>query len=99
MDGDAEILAANILAKNILSQVDNDGYRHQIMVTGTRSRSWMVFKTRFTFKNDKVERPSSYLGARLELKSRDTHPIWTVNSVNYAAITKVEKGNYDANAI
>lgn len=44
-------------------------------------------KTQFKFKNDKVEEPSSYLGAKLEWKSLNGQSMWTVTSVKYVRVT------------
>ena len=46
----------------------------------------------FKFKNDKIEEPSSYLGARLARKSINGIECWTITSVDYirAAIDTVE---------
>ena len=48
---------------------------------------------RFKFKNDKVEKPSSYLGARLQKKVINVWDCWTVTSLDYlnAAAEAVEE--------
>ena len=48
---------------------------------------------RLKFKNDKVEEPSSYLGARLQKKVINGWDYWTVTSLDYvkAAVAKVEE--------
>lgn len=50
-------------------------------------------KQHVTFKNDKVEEPSNYLGARLKLKSIEGRDCWTLTSVDYvnAAVKNVEE--------
>ena len=47
----------------------------------------------FKFKNDKVEEPSSYLGARLKKKVINGWDCWTVMSLDYvkAAVATVEE--------
>lgn len=40
-------------------------------------------KERFTFKDDKVEEPSNYLGARLQKRKIDGKDVWTMTSVDY----------------
>jgi hypothetical protein len=46
------------------------------------------------FKNDKIEEPSNYLGARLQKKKINGIDCWSISSVNYvkAAIDNVEEG-------
>ena len=46
---------------------------------------------RFKFNNDKVEEPSSYLGARLQKKVINGWDCWTVTSLDYvkAAVATV----------
>eukprot|EP00978_Attheya_sp_CCMP212_P034976 scaffold149828_cov60-Attheya_sp.AAC.1 len=50
-------------------------------------------QTSFKFKNDKIEPPSSYLGARLQEKEINGRMCWTMTSVDYvnATIKNVEK--------
>lgn len=50
-------------------------------------------KTRFKFKNDAVEEPSNYLGARLAKKTLNGRHVWTMTSVDYikAAIANVKE--------
>ena len=45
------------------------------------------------FKNDKIETPDGYLGAKLEMKSLNGRDVWTITSVSYvkAAIANVER--------
>jgi hypothetical protein len=47
----------------------------------------------FKFTDDKVEKPSNYLGARLQKKRINGIDCWTITSVDYidAAVTNVEK--------
>lgn len=49
-------------------------------------------RERFTFKNDKVEEPSNYLGARLQKRKIDGKDVWTMTSVDYinAAVSTVQ---------
>ena len=46
----------------------------------------------FKFKNDKIEDPENYLGAKLKKKNINGRDCWTITSVDYvkAAITNVE---------
>jgi hypothetical protein len=46
------------------------------------------------FKNDKIEEPSNYLGARLQKKKINGIDCWSISSVDYvkAAIDNVEEG-------
>ena len=48
---------------------------------------------RFKFKNDKVEEPSNYLGARLQKKTINGVQCWTMTSLDYikASIANVEQ--------
>ena len=48
---------------------------------------------RFKSKNDKVEEPSSYLGARLQKKVINGWECWTVTSLDYvkSAVATVEE--------
>jgi hypothetical protein len=50
-------------------------------------------RTRMTFKNDKVEEPSNYLGARLAKKQLEGRTMWTMTSVEYvnAALKTLEE--------
>jgi hypothetical protein len=50
-------------------------------------------QTSFKFKNDKIEPPSSYLGARLQEKEINERKCWTMTSVDYinATIKNIEK--------
>ncbi len=50
-------------------------------------------QSRFKFKNDKIETPSNYLGAKLEVKEMNGYQCWTISSVKYvkAAIQSVEE--------
>ena len=45
------------------------------------------------FKNDKIETPDGYLGAKLGLKSLNGRDVWTMTSVSYikAAVDNVER--------
>lgn len=47
---------------------------------------------RFKFKNDEVKEPSSYLGAKLKLRSLNGTSMWTMSSDNYttAALKNIE---------
>jgi hypothetical protein len=49
-------------------------------------------KARFKLKNDAVETPANYLGAKLALKNLDGKKVWTMSSVEYltAAIKTLE---------
>lgn len=51
------------------------------------------FEQDFKFKNDKVEEPTIYLGARLEPRKINDHECWTMTSVDYvkAAVANVEE--------
>ena len=51
-------------------------------------------QTTFKFKNDAVEPPSIYLGAKLQQKELNGRTCWTMSSVDYinAAFTNVEEG-------
>jgi len=50
-------------------------------------------QTSFKFKNDKIEPPSSYLGARLQEKEINERKCWTMTSVDYinATIKNIKK--------
>ena len=45
------------------------------------------------FKNDKIEEPTNYLGAKIEKKEINGHSVWAISSVDYvkAAVANVEK--------
>jgi hypothetical protein len=47
----------------------------------------------FKFKNDKIETPENYLGARLSLKDINGHKCWSISSVDYVkvAVQNVEE--------
>ena len=51
------------------------------------------FQRDFKFKNDQIDPPTNYLGARLEKKSINGFDCWTVSSVDYvnAAIKTIEE--------
>jgi len=47
----------------------------------------------FKFKNDKVEPPSTYLGAKLKIRNLNGKPCWTISSYDYiqSAIKNVQQ--------
>ena len=44
------------------------------------------------YKNDKIDKPDMYLGAKLQLKQINEHPCWTIGSVEYvnAAVNTIK---------
>ena len=50
-------------------------------------------QSKFKLKNDKVEPPSIYLGAKLRIRYLNTYSCWTMSSYDYvqAAIKNVER--------
>ena len=52
----------------------------------------------FKFKNNKVSKPETYLGARLQQKSINGKSCWTMTSVDYinAAVKNIEKATKDS---
>ena len=53
----------------------------------------MQWKSSRIFKNDRIETPDGYLGAKLEVKNLNGRDVWTITSVSYvkAAIANVER--------
>jgi len=51
-------------------------------------------QSKFKFKNDKIEPPENYLGARVRYKEVDGFWMWTISSVDYmkAAVVNVKEG-------
>eukprot|EP00978_Attheya_sp_CCMP212_P022390 scaffold66783_cov32-Attheya_sp.AAC.1 len=69
-------------------------YVDDILALSIDPRAILVdIQTSFKFKNDKIEPPSSYLGARLKEKEINGRKCWTMTSVDYvnATIKNVEK--------
>eukprot|EP00978_Attheya_sp_CCMP212_P037839 scaffold182004_cov41-Attheya_sp.AAC.1 len=69
-------------------------YIDDILALSIDPRAILVdIQTSFKFKNDKIELPFSYLGARLQEKEINGCMCWTMTSVDYAnaTIKNVEK--------
>jgi hypothetical protein len=69
-------------------------YVDDLIAVGCNPRGIMnEIQETFKFKDDKVEEPSNYLGARLQKKKINGYDCWTITSVDYvnAVVTSVEK--------
>ena len=70
-------------------------YVDDILAISQKPRDIMSqIQTTFKFKNDAVEPPSIYLGAKLQQKELNGRTCWTMSSVDYinAAVANVEAG-------
>ena len=68
-------------------------YVDDILTISERAREIMIqIQESFKFKNDKIEEPSSYLGAKLQKKVINEQTCWSMTSQDYvkAAIDNVE---------
>ena len=69
-------------------------YMDDILAISMQPRDAMKgIERRFKFKNDKVEEPSSYLGAQLQKKVINVWDCWTVTILDYvkAAVATVKE--------
>ena len=69
-------------------------YVDDILAISVRAREILQEVQKYVkFKNDKIEAPTNYLGAKIEKKEINGHALWAISSVDYikAAIANVEK--------